>query len=235
MLLCSTVKPLLVSLVEPVAYLSDSYGGWVRSAMAQSKLSTPCKLPPPRLRGSGKSMDWAYRTAGGAEQIKVTEILAVHNSCQAAHDGRRNHWNGTGRRLSTWEPPLLLRAQRIRRSIPFRRPIRCRVARQTMWFSRYPRANPPCPETLTSSPSTTFTSFLGIRSPCVAVLGGAAPACASDALIFLPYQLIPFTFVYLVRRRRDVSFNWRFLCFGMFIIAWEFTHGVDAGTLGHAV
>jgi len=53
----------------------------------------------------------------------------------------------------------------------------------------------------------------------------------SDALIALAYTSIPFTLVYFVRRRRDVPFNWMFLCFGMFIIACGATHVMEIWTL----
>jgi PAS domain S-box-containing protein len=56
----------------------------------------------------------------------------------------------------------------------------------------------------------------------------------SDALIFLSYLSIPFTLVYFARRRRDVPFNWMFLCFGTFIVACGFTHGMEIWTLWHA-
>src|SRR5579864_8461458 len=49
----------------------------------------------------------------------------------------------------------------------------------------------------------------------------------SDALIFLSYLSIPFTLLYFVRRRRDLPFHWMFLCFGTFIIACGFTHGME--------
>ena len=56
----------------------------------------------------------------------------------------------------------------------------------------------------------------------------------SDALIFLSYVVISFTLVYFVRRRRDLPFHWMFLCFGAFIIACGFTHGMEIWTLWHA-
>lgn len=56
----------------------------------------------------------------------------------------------------------------------------------------------------------------------------------SDALIFLSYLSIPLTLVYFARRRRDIPFNWMFLCFGTFIIACGFTHGMEIWTLWHA-
>jgi hypothetical protein len=46
----------------------------------------------------------------------------------------------------------------------------------------------------------------------------------SDALIALAYFSIPFTLIYFIRKRRDVPFNWIFVCFGMFILACGATH-----------
>ena len=53
----------------------------------------------------------------------------------------------------------------------------------------------------------------------------------SDALISLAYTSIPFTLVYLARKRRDIPFNWMFFCFGMFIIACGATHVMEIWTL----
>ncbi len=53
----------------------------------------------------------------------------------------------------------------------------------------------------------------------------------SDALIALAYTSIPFTLVYFVRKRRDIPFNWMFLCFGTFIIACGATHLMEIWTL----
>jgi len=53
----------------------------------------------------------------------------------------------------------------------------------------------------------------------------------SDGLVALAYVTIPFTIFYLVRRRRDVPFNWMFLCFGTFIIACGTTHVMEIWTL----
>ena len=39
----------------------------------------------------------------------------------------------------------------------------------------------------------------------------------SDVLIALAYFSIPFTLIYFIRKRRDVPFNWIFVCFGLFI------------------
>ncbi len=56
----------------------------------------------------------------------------------------------------------------------------------------------------------------------------------SDSLIALAYTSIPFTLVYFVRRRRDLPFNWMFVCFGAFIIACGATHIMEIWTLWHA-
>jgi PAS domain-containing protein len=53
----------------------------------------------------------------------------------------------------------------------------------------------------------------------------------SDGLIALAYMSIPFTLVYLARRRRDIPFNWMFFCFGTFIIACGATHVMEIWTL----
>src|SRR5262245_31825776 len=46
----------------------------------------------------------------------------------------------------------------------------------------------------------------------------------SDSLITMAYYTIPFTLLYLVRRRKDLPFNWMFVAFGVFIIACGTTH-----------
>jgi PAS domain S-box-containing protein len=56
----------------------------------------------------------------------------------------------------------------------------------------------------------------------------------SDALIFLSYVSISLTLLYFVRKRRDLPFNWMFLCFGAFIVACGFTHVMEIWTLWHA-
>jgi PAS domain S-box-containing protein len=53
----------------------------------------------------------------------------------------------------------------------------------------------------------------------------------SDALIALAYTSIPFTLLYLVRKRKDVPFNGMLLCFGTFIIACGTTHAMEVVTL----
>lgn len=56
----------------------------------------------------------------------------------------------------------------------------------------------------------------------------------SDALIALAYFSIPFTLIYFIRKRRDVPFNWMFVCFGLFILACGSTHAMEIWTLWHA-
>ncbi len=56
----------------------------------------------------------------------------------------------------------------------------------------------------------------------------------SDSLIALAYFSIPFTLVYFIRKRRDVPFNWMFVCFGLFIFACGATHAMEVWTLWHA-
>ena len=46
----------------------------------------------------------------------------------------------------------------------------------------------------------------------------------SDLLITLSYFSIPFTLLYFVRRRRDLEFDWMFVCFAVFIVACGLTH-----------
>src|SRR5436305_5601967 len=53
----------------------------------------------------------------------------------------------------------------------------------------------------------------------------------SDFLIAAAYFIIPFTLVNFVPKRRDLPFNWMFLCFGIFIIACGMTHVMEIITL----
>jgi signal transduction histidine kinase len=46
----------------------------------------------------------------------------------------------------------------------------------------------------------------------------------SDGLITLAYYSIPLTLLYFVRRRKDLAFDWMFLCFAVFIVACGTTH-----------
>jgi len=56
----------------------------------------------------------------------------------------------------------------------------------------------------------------------------------SDTLIFLAYMTIPFTLGYVVLRRKDLPFNWMFLCFGIFIVSCGLTHAMEVWNLWHA-
>lgn len=53
----------------------------------------------------------------------------------------------------------------------------------------------------------------------------------SDGLTALAYISIPFTLIYFARKRKDIPFNWMFLCFGLFIIACGATHLMEIWTL----
>lgn len=46
----------------------------------------------------------------------------------------------------------------------------------------------------------------------------------SDGLIALAYYSIPVTLLYFVRKRKDLAFDWMFLCFAIFIVACGTTH-----------
>jgi PAS domain S-box-containing protein len=56
----------------------------------------------------------------------------------------------------------------------------------------------------------------------------------SDTLIALAYFSISLTLIYFVRKRRDVPFNWVFVCFGVFILTCGATHAMEVWTLWHA-
>ena len=49
----------------------------------------------------------------------------------------------------------------------------------------------------------------------------------SDALIAAAYLTIPIVLVYIIRRRRDLPFDWMFFAFGIFILACGATHLTD--------
>jgi PAS domain S-box-containing protein len=57
----------------------------------------------------------------------------------------------------------------------------------------------------------------------------------SDSLIFLAYMSIPFTLIHIARRRKDLPFNWIFMCFGVFIVACGLTHAMEVWNLWHAM
>jgi PAS domain S-box-containing protein len=56
----------------------------------------------------------------------------------------------------------------------------------------------------------------------------------SDSVIFLAYMTIPVTLLHNARRRKDLSFNWMFGCFGIFIVACGVTHAMEVWNLWHA-
>lgn len=53
----------------------------------------------------------------------------------------------------------------------------------------------------------------------------------SDATIALAYYCIPFFLVYLVKKRRDLPFNWAFILFSLFILACGTTHVMGIVTI----
>jgi PAS domain S-box-containing protein len=55
----------------------------------------------------------------------------------------------------------------------------------------------------------------------------------SDALITLAYFSIPFTLLYFVRKRKDLQFNWMFICFAVFIVACGTTHLMEIWVIWH--
>ncbi|MEG4343566.1 ATP-binding protein [Microcoleus sp. A003_D6] len=55
----------------------------------------------------------------------------------------------------------------------------------------------------------------------------------SDALIAVAYFLIPLTLIYIVKKRKDVPFDWVFMLFGSFIICCGITHIMEIWTLWH--
>jgi hypothetical protein len=55
----------------------------------------------------------------------------------------------------------------------------------------------------------------------------------SDGVITLAYYCIPLALIYLVRRRRDLPFNWIFWMFGMFILGCGTTHLMEIWTVWH--
>jgi PAS domain S-box-containing protein len=55
----------------------------------------------------------------------------------------------------------------------------------------------------------------------------------SDGVITLSYYCIPFALIYLVRKRRDIPFNWIFWMFGLFILGCGTTHLMEVWTVWH--
>ena len=73
-----------------------------------------------------------------------------------------------------------------------------------------------------------LSNLLKVYTPRRVCMANEAPLVwlhlVSDALIALAYFSIPFALVYFVRRRRDLAFNWMFVCFAVFILACGATH-----------
>jgi len=57
----------------------------------------------------------------------------------------------------------------------------------------------------------------------------------SDALIALAYYSIPITLLYFVRKRKDLVFDWIFVCFALFIVACGTTHLMEILNIWHPV
>jgi signal transduction histidine kinase/ActR/RegA family two-component response regulator len=57
----------------------------------------------------------------------------------------------------------------------------------------------------------------------------------ADSLIALAYFSIPFTLLYFVRRRKDLQFNWMYVCFAVFIVACGLTHLMEIWTVWEPV
>jgi PAS domain S-box-containing protein len=53
----------------------------------------------------------------------------------------------------------------------------------------------------------------------------------SDAVIALAYFSIPLTLIYFVRERKDLEFQWVFVCFAIFIVACGMTHLMEIWTI----
>jgi signal transduction histidine kinase len=55
----------------------------------------------------------------------------------------------------------------------------------------------------------------------------------SDAVIALAYYSIPITLLYFVHKRKDLAFDWMFLCFAAFIVACGTTHLMEILNIWH--
>ena len=55
----------------------------------------------------------------------------------------------------------------------------------------------------------------------------------SDSVIAFSYYCIPLSLIYLVRKRRDIPFNWMFWMFGLFILGCGTTHLMEVWTVWH--
>jgi signal transduction histidine kinase len=56
----------------------------------------------------------------------------------------------------------------------------------------------------------------------------------ADILIAMAFFTIPFALLYIARRRRDLSFDWLLICFGIFIVACGLTHVMGVWNVWHA-
>src|SRR5258708_26083401 len=56
----------------------------------------------------------------------------------------------------------------------------------------------------------------------------------SDALIILAYYSIPVLLVYFVKKRKDLTFSWIFVCFAVFILACGTTHLLEIWNVWHS-
>jgi signal transduction histidine kinase len=55
----------------------------------------------------------------------------------------------------------------------------------------------------------------------------------SDGIIALAYYSIPITLLYFVRKRKDLVFDWIFVCFAVFIVACGTTHLMEIVNIWH--
>ena len=55
----------------------------------------------------------------------------------------------------------------------------------------------------------------------------------SDSLIAISYFSIPGTLLYFVLKRKDLAFDWMFLCFAIFIVACGTTHALEVFSIWH--
>ena len=57
----------------------------------------------------------------------------------------------------------------------------------------------------------------------------------SDGVITLAYYSIPITLIYFVRKRKDLAFDWIFVCFATFILACGTTHLMEIVNIWHPI
>ncbi len=55
----------------------------------------------------------------------------------------------------------------------------------------------------------------------------------SDSVIAIAYYSIPITLIYFVRKRKDLAFDWMFVCFAIFIVACGTTHVMEIYNIWH--